>query len=72
MIGRLASCGCREVPQRCTRPATQEDFLCDVCRAGCNICMKIDPDRIEDAVVEHHGNDDLMEQWLEEGFPDPT
>jgi hypothetical protein len=30
----LVPCQCRQ-PGACVRPATQEDFLCDLCRSGC-------------------------------------
>ena len=37
------SCGCSCAPFGvCARPATQEDFLCDECRASCSVAANFD------------------------------
>jgi hypothetical protein len=35
MSRQLETCRCSRGEPSCGDPATQEDFLCDICRAGC-------------------------------------
>lgn len=35
MTRPLATCQCARATSACKRTVTQEDFLCDICRAGC-------------------------------------
>lgn len=69
MMARARPCGCQRDIERCHRLAAEGGFLCKVCLGGCEPVGYV-PENLADIVMVPHGNEAMLQAWMEGRVPE--